>query len=65
MNTVTSIFTAILLGAAIGYGSSTATTDQTNYIEPPPTYETGDTVEAGGPPPTYDGGDTPVCLGCD
>ena len=65
MNTLTAVFTAIVLGAAIGFNSSAAQADNTALIGPPPAYDSGDNIEVGGPPPTLDGGDTPVCFSCD
>jgi hypothetical protein len=64
MNGLTAIITTILLGAAIGYNASTAQPDNQTFIGPPPTAESGDTIEPGGPPPTFDEGDTPLCLSC-
>lgn len=64
MNRLTTIITTIVLGAAIGY-NATAAQDETPWIGPPPSTESGQISELGGPPPTLDGGDVPVCLSCD
>jgi hypothetical protein len=63
MDTLTSIITTVVLGAAIVYGASTAQTDDSAFIGPPPSAESGQITEVGGTAPTSD--DTPVCLSCE
>ncbi|MBV9924722.1 MAG: hypothetical protein JOZ96_06725 [Acidobacteria bacterium] len=65
MDTLTSIITTVVLGAAIGYGAVAAQADDSAFIgpPPPPPVGSGQIVEAGNTPPASD--DVPVCLGCD